>query len=562
MLYYDRKESLGNPQVLEKSNIYVGKNPPDNTYVPKSWFTDPFALMDSLGLGYKASPTSLSYETLRQMAEKNVIVSAIIQTRTAQVSSFNRVQSNKYSVGFKLSHKDKYKRLTEGELNFIKDMEKFIINCGADKSTDRDDFNLYVQKLVRDRLTFAQVGTEVVSKINKKPHSFYAVPAYSIRIASPKKRKGSPLNAKESEEETKYVQIIDGTIVNTYTPNELAFSIANPRTDLRSWNYGYSELEMAINTITSHLYAEQWNQRIFTQGSTTKGILNLKGNIPPDQFQAFKTQWLTQISGVSNAWRTPLLNSNEDIQWISLQPTNQEMGFREWMEYLIKVISSLYVIDPAEINFDLRGGSQQKPMFMSTNEAQQKISQDKGLRPLLRFIEDHLNKHIISKIDDSFEFEYVGVDAKTEAEAIDLRLKELQSYKTLNEIRESEQLPPVPYGDIVPNPSYIGYRNQKEMAELQQQQLGSDSTGAGQSGGTAPGFTTGEMPKAEQGKDERDVGRDILNQVGIRPSKKKEKEEDRYRPDESEDWTETYNASIRHVDLQEALEPLRGLTKY
>ena len=519
--------------------------------VPKAWFSDPFAILDSLGLGYKASPSGLSYETLKQMSERNEIVAAVIQTRTSQVASFCRPQRNKYSIGFKISHRNPdHRRLSQSDLDQIRYIENFVLNCGAEYSDDHDDLETFVKKSVRDRLIFDQVASETTYKYSGKPHAFYAVPGMTIRLASPKKQRGTPMSSEEAKTGIKYVQIIDGAIANTFSPREMTMSVANPRTDIRAWGYGLSELELLIRTVTAHLFATEWNMKMFTQGSTTKGILNLRGNIPPQQLENFKRMWLAQVSGVSNAWRSPIINSNEEIQWINLQPNNSDMGYESWMNYLIKVVCAIYLIDPAEINFDLRSGQGQKPMFMSTNEAQQKVSQDRGLRPLLRHIEKHLNRAVVWRINPEYSFEFVGVDAKTEAEAIDLRLKELQSYMTLNEVREREQLPPVKHGDIVPNPSYIGYRNQKEMMAAQQGGAG----GPGGAGAPTPADDSDGRPEKDARHAlARELGDKEHGGSGSEPAHRP----DRYAPLD-DDWEETYNAATTN-DLKKATEPLDAL---
>src|SRR5690606_2658223 len=103
----------------------------------------------------------------------------------------------------------------------------------------------------------------------------------------------------------KYVQVINNEITAYYTSEELAFGTSNPRTDLYVGGYGFSELEMLIHQVTSHLWAEEYNSRFFSQGGTTKGILNLKGNanapISPHQLDAFKRQWISQVSGMTGA---------------------------------------------------------------------------------------------------------------------------------------------------------------------------------------------------------------------------------------------------------------------
>ena len=451
----------------------------ENALIPKSWFNDPFAMLDQMGMGYRNAPSTITFETFRLMAEKNVIIASIIQTRLNQCAAHAQRQPNKYSIGCVVRHKDKKRKLTESDRNHIREMEDFVLNMGVSRDPERDSLDLWIRKVLRDRLQYDQLCSEKILRRNGKPHSVWAMDASTIRLAAPRTKRGSPMTPYEQQTLPKYVQIVDGGIVNEYRRNEFIFRVANPRTDLRSNGYGFSELEMLINTVTAHLWAEEWNRKVFSQGSTIKGMLNITGNIPPAQFEAFRRQWLTQVSGVSNAWKTPVLNS-EQVQWIPLQPSNNDMGYQQWLEYLIKVACAVYLIDPAEINFDTRGGVGSQPMFMTGNEAQQKISKDRGLQPLLRFAQTVINEDILWDIDDDYEFAFVGLDARSESEAIDLRMKELQSYKTLNEVRAEDDLAPVEDGDIVMNPTFVGYKQQKAMAA--------------QGGAGAPGGMPGGSP--------------------------------------------------------------------
>jgi intein/homing endonuclease len=116
---------------------------------------------------------------------------------------------------------------------------------------------------------------------------------------------------------------------------------------------------------------------------------------------SFKRQWVAQVAGADNSWKTPITQS-EGIEWVNMQMTNQDMQFNVWLEYLIKVCSAVFLIDPAEINFDLHGGVQQTPLFESSQEWKLKASRDRGLKPLLRFIANLINVHVIDRIDDHF----------------------------------------------------------------------------------------------------------------------------------------------------------------
>ena len=88
------------------------------------------------------------------------------------------------------------------------------------------------------------------------------------------------------------------------------------------------------------------------------------------------------------------------------------------MVLLTPFAAAIYLVDPAEINFDLRGSlTGQQPAFMPSNEAQQKLAKDRGLRPLLNYIADAINEMIIARIDPRYELAFVGLDAKTEEAA-------------------------------------------------------------------------------------------------------------------------------------------------
>jgi len=555
---------------------YQSFAPPPSHNQPKAWFTDPFALLDSVGMGYRNPPTYLTYETQRQVSERNDIVAAIIITRCNQAAAFARPQVNKYSVGFTVTPRlgDKKRRLTDGERDRVSEIQGIIMDTGRDHNLGRDSFDHYIRKTVRDSLTYDQIATEKVSTMSGSIHSFYAVPADTIRIAQPKITKGTPPALADAKREIKYLQLINAQIKNEYTLNEMMFGVRNPRTHVKVYGYGFSEIEQLIATVTSHLYAEEWNRRQFTQGSTVKGILNLKGPMPLQAFENFKRQWQAQVSGISNAWKTPVTNQ-EGIDWIPLQMNNVEMGYQMWMEYLVKIISAIYQIDPAEINFDLRGSSQQQPMFMSTNEAQQKVSKDRGLAPLLRFLEDSLNKHIVWKIDPRFELAFAGLDAKTEDQAMQLRIQQVQNFQTLNEVRALEDLPPLKDGNVPLNATYTAYLMQKSQMDQQQQMMQQQGGAAGsaQQPGAGPGGEEdpNQEPYASRfgnkpPSDEEEEGANNLNrflQRSVQPNDKSSDDSsddaDSSEVSESEmeslhinDWDSSKHAAVNLGDLKKS----------
>ena len=134
--------------------------------------------------------------------------------------------------------------------------------------------------------------------------------------------------------------------------------------------------------------------------------------------------------------------------------------------------SAVFLIDPSELNFDLKGGVTQTPLFESSAEWKIKASRDKGLVPLLKFLAKLISKNIVEKIAPDYVFEFSGLNDLTEQEKHELKKSQLSSYMTLNEIRTSEDLPEIEGGDVVLNPTYL------QALQLKQQQEASTGTGA------------------------------------------------------------------------------------
>lgn len=533
---------------------------------PKGYYLDPFAMLDSVGMGYRMNPTFVTYETLRQMTERDTLLGAIVNTRMHQVASFCQEQENKYSVGSLIRKRDpdaRQRRLTNGERDRAKKVLFYVMNMGQEDSLTRDGFVNSMKKMTRDSLTYDQVNFEQqLSRGGRLLQSLVLDPA-TVRIADQSKwnPRGIPLTKQEEKTKAMYVQLMNGEVVRDFTAQELAFCIRNPRSSVKVGGYGFPEPQILIQTVTAHIWAEEWNRKAFSQGSTIKGVLNMKGTIDRIKYEGFKRQWMAQVGGITNAWKTPIMNS-DGIEFVPMQMSNTEMGYQMWIEYLVKIACAIYQMDPTEINFDLRGSAgQAQPTFMSGNEAQQKMSKDRGLRPLLKFFQDTLNRNIVNRIDPEFELAFVGLDAKSEAEAADLRQKQGATHLSINELRAMDDLGPVAHGELIANPVYANY--------LQTQQMGQQPGGGG--GQPQPGQQPG-MPGQEQQPPMQQPYGNRFGNAGSPPTPGAQKggqalqqmaqppqpDEDTHQEDvdirmlRREDWTSTVRASLRGNDLQKS----------
>jgi hypothetical protein len=513
--------------------------PEQSAYDPKASLVDPWSYSNT-AYGYKEKYSLLDFYKCRQITYSDPIVSSIIQTRLNQVAAFASPQRDKYKMGFRVRIVDEEKEPSKAEMARAKEIEQFILNCGVPENFDdtpelkrRDNFETFLRKIVRDSLTFDQVNFEVVPRSDGKPYMFQAVDAATIRVIPDKKENveqfgvgnagaGDVIVVGQSNKEFKefkpkhprYAQVIQGTVRHVFDEWELCHGIRNPRTDITSFGYGYSEIEMLVTTITSHMNAETYNRKFFSQGSSIKGVITFEGSVPPDQLEAFRRQWYQQVTGVNNAWRTPIMALGKDskMNFQSLHSTNREMEFGKWLEYCIKTICGVFQIDPIEIGFDIsKMGSGQSGGGGGLGQGNQaeryEQSQDKGLRPLLVFVQGLINDYLVRRIDPNFVFEFVGLNVNSEKDDLDRAIAQGKAFKTINEIRAEHDLEELDLEEIKKNPgniildsSFIQFiSGQIQAAQAQEQGMGADGQPMSPDG-------QGGMPPDAQGGQPQDQG--------------------------------------------------------
>lgn len=401
--------------------------------------------------GYKEKGQSLNFETLKEVAKKVAPISAIVNTRIDQIGAFTKqARYDEDGRGFKIRPKDLDATITDKMQEDILFLEDFILNCGSTDDALRENFDTFLRKIMRDSLILDQINFEIVRGMNSKPLAFYAVDASTIRVAR-----------EDDKEDFAYAQIIDGRVVAEFEKDELVLAVRNPRTDINAYPYGFSEIETILKQLSSYLEAEDYNMRFFKQGGMTKGILNIKsdpnGVGSQSTLEDFKRQWRTQVTGQNGAWKIPVLQLPGDVEFINVAQSGGEMVFEKWVNYLINISCAVYRIDPAEINFPNNGGvgGNGGGIFEGSNQAKYQNSRDKGLYPLLQFIENIINKYIVSQFNNDYVFKFVGLNEKSEEERLQIDKDRVATYITVNELRKEQGLKPLEAGDIILNPYYL-----------------------------------------------------------------------------------------------------------
>lgn len=427
-----------NPEEIMKANLYLGEITPNSGRI-QSVFFDPNDLSGN-GKGFKDSKGILSFEILRRMGNIHIIRS-IVNTRIEQIQNFLHFSEDDQKEGFTIRKKtslfkESKKEISSVEKKKIEEIVEFLMNSGFNEKWDNiDDFQTFVRKIAFDSLTLDQLAFEVVRDKGWNIKKYRAVDASLIRFldsVDPKQR--------EQLEDYRFKGYLprfcmtwdDQILINPttkepilYYPWELGFGIRNKSSDIRKNGYGTSELEILVELITGILWSVQYNMNNFSIGSTPKGFINVKNaNISDSNMNEFRQAWSQMMTGVRNAKRTPVINGI-DLEWIDLDKSNREMEYQEWAQFLVIMVCSVYRIDPSELGFSFK--NQAQIFGQDGQKARLQHSREKGLKPILIFLENIITKYIVSEIDEDYEFVFTGIEVEDEETQVNLDKIKLES---------------------------------------------------------------------------------------------------------------------------------------
>lgn len=427
-----------NPEEIMKANLYLGEITPNSGRI-QSVFFDPNDLSGN-GKGFKDSKGILSFEILRRMGNIHIIRS-IVNTRIEQIQNFLHFSEDDQKEGFTIRKKtslfkESKKEISSDEKKKIEEIVEFLMNSGFNEKWDNiDDFQTFVRKIAFDSLTLDQLAFEIVRDKGWNIKKYRAVDASLIRFldsVDPKQR--------ERLEDYRFKGYLprfcmtwdDQILINPttkepilYYPWELGFGIRNKSSDIRKNGYGTSELEILVDLITGVLWSIQYNMNNFSIGSTPKGFINVKNaNISESNMNEFRQAWSQMMAGVRNAKRTPVINGI-DLEWIDLDKSNREMEYQEWTQFLVIMVCSVYRIDPSELGFSFK--NQAQIFGQDGQKARLQHSREKGLKPILIFLENIITKYIVSEIDEDYEFVFTGIEVEDEETQVNLDKIKLES---------------------------------------------------------------------------------------------------------------------------------------
>ena len=485
-------DPLAGNDVLRKMVQDAQASNSQQAVAPRSVFMDPMRVMQSIG--YLDRIVGCPYAQIKEIVDQSPAIAVIIMTRVNQVMQFGRPSEDTGGLGFEIvtrNPKMKMDRQLEREARRIR---RFIEHTGRPQEPHlRDSFIDYLGKIARDTLKYAQDNTELVYDRLGRIAEFFAVDASTMRFSKDYK----PYKVDDINKDVRYVQVMDGRVVTEYRQRDMIFGIRNASTDIEHQGYGLSELEQVLRACSNILMAFDYNSRVFSQGTNVRGIINTPG-ITEGQFQQFRQQVYEFMRGNQNAHTLPMVNSPDPLQYVDLTRSSKDMEYSAWWQTLLRLICAAYCIDPSEICYDMAPAGQSSTLQQPSNRDKIITSQERGLVPLLKYIEANLTTHVIAPMNRHLKLRFAGLDTETPEEKEALIGQQVRNIMTVNEVRAKQELKPFPpeLGDIILDGGFLSNKAAVEAA-AQQAALGQ---AAGDDGGQ--GFVPGDAPPGSGGDQE------------------------------------------------------------
>jgi len=444
---------------------------------------------------------------LRLIEVRNPIVGAIITLRIQQSIEFSHISHDKDVPGWECILKDKDQTLNaqlKQEKHFL---ETFLFAMNRDDYENPEqrsnDFKTMITKFIRDRYLIDKITWEIERDKKGAAIALWALDGATIFPVLPGGFYGSTsqigvgINSgfnRLSEEIKKakmqnippldkiaYIQELifgmsGGGIVAAFEENDIVYDLGDELTDIRFFKQGLSKVEKANMAIVSFINALTYNANGLSKGAIPKIAIAMgkESGYTQSQLEDAQDEWAANFMAMDGQWNIPLLNS--DAKVLNLMNSNREMEYQQYLEFTGALTCAVCGVDAAEIGLRL---NQAQNVISENQDAKQQFSKNRGLRNDLGSFSYIVNKFLAKSgfpFAKNWKFVFNGLSTQDKGFEADLRSKNVQYVMTVDEVRKTMDLPPLPNGQgkIILNSVFIQSKQATDMASQQQEGMGGE----------------------------------------------------------------------------------------
>jgi len=417
----------------------------------------------------------MSFHTLDRLSRLS-IPAIVINHQIDEIAEFCTPQTNPYTFGFRVTLDDDEKEPTAKQKKRMEEITK-VLNNPAGQHQD-GGLEGFTRRVMRDSLRYDACAVEVLKDRSGAPIGMVAYDAKTIRRREPT---NDYMSTGRWGEDSGYVQWIDQRVWADWDGDEFLYGVRRPRTDNDAFNYGFPEMEEIQTVLTSFARSENYNTVNFTSGIHASTILGIVSSMDTEAFTAYRRMFEANFSAAAQKRRLPMIQLDpelkEDLKAVNLGHSNRDMEYSNWMNYQIKLICAIYGVDPAAAVGMVFGNEGQSSSLGGTGPGDRYLqSKAHGIRTKLRWYSAYLTR-FVKLFDPEMKCTFGGFDSISEQDKLDMDIKQLNGFVTVNEIRTRYDLPAIEgaAGDVIANP----YVSQVQQMEASMAQGGDDGMGGG-----------------------------------------------------------------------------------
>jgi hypothetical protein len=434
---------------------------------------------------------------LRLIERRNGIVGAIVTLRIQQAMEFCHISSDKDVPGWEITLKDPKKTPTPIQEKQKEFLENFFTTTKRDDyegmEPKHDDFKVLITKYIRDRLLIDKIVWEIERDKAGKAAAIWVMDGATILPVLPGGFYGStsqvgfglsPGYNRLAEEirkakleqippidEIAYIQELlygasGGGVTAAFRESDLVYDLGNELNDIRYYKQGFSVTEKANVAIVAFINSLTFNSNGLSRGSIPKVAIAMgkESGYTVEQLEDMQDEWVANFEAMDGQWNIPLLNG--DAKVLNMLPTNRDMEYQKYMEFVGALTCSIMGVDAAELGLRL---NQAQQVLSENQDAKMQFSKNRGVRELLGGFAYVCNKFLRTSGYDfakDFIFRFNGLVTEDKEFEATLREKNVKTIKTVDECRAEIDLPPLSdgRGDIILDSVFL----QNKMGSQQQ----------------------------------------------------------------------------------------------
>lgn len=207
---------------------------------------------------------------------------------------------------------------------------------------------------------------------------------------------------------------------------------------------GMSPVAMAKQMIGLGMALEEFGGRFLDQGATLSGVIEVPGDLNPQETRDMARAWAKKHSGSKKSHLPGVLKGG--AQWKPMGVTNEQAQFLETKKYTASQIASqMFMIDPPEMGLPVEGTS----LTYSNQEQRDIRTLKRTYLPWIIAIENALNALLPRPRYVKFNVNaFLRGDTKARFDAYSVGIR--SQFLTPNEARDFEDWEPLPGGDEFP----------------------------------------------------------------------------------------------------------------